>query len=307
MFGKLRTKHLLLLVVALAALWWLSGHFSASAQQRTFREVIMKVDTGSVDSFTIIPAKFKRVPDLRFRRVGMAWQLVMGNDTTIPDDAPVHELLASISDMRTVRLAGRMTEVKDRYELSDSLTDRLVINAADGQHTLLVGRATSSEDAMTVVCPIGDEDAYAVQGRLGEITDKSFGDWMPKYLVRGDPANWRRLTFNFPGDTGYVMERHGTRWTIDGAPTDPSRVAHYLGSLARSRGQSLADPRDTLQAIPAFTLVVEDTTRAVPIAVVVYGVQGRFIVRSSLNPASVMPFDGKNELPRMFRPRSAYM
>ena len=38
MFGKLRTSHLLLIVAALAAVWWLTGQLSPTAKQRTFRE-----------------------------------------------------------------------------------------------------------------------------------------------------------------------------------------------------------------------------------------------------------------------------
>ena len=67
------------------------------------------------------------------------------------------------------------------------------------------------------------------------------------------------------------------------------------------------DPTDTLSAIPQFRLIVEDTTRSAPIVVVVYVSNGKFIVRSSLNPGTVMPFGGRDEIPRMFRPRTTFL
>jgi hypothetical protein len=103
------------------------------------------------------------------------------------------------------------------------------------------------------------------------------------------------------------MVRSGSTWLLDGALTDTARVRKFLGSLARSRAQEVADPSDTLQAVPAFRVLVNDTTRQEPIAVVVYNVPGRFIVRTSLNPGVVMNFDGTTEVPRMFRSRLAFL
>lgn len=307
MFGKLRTKHLVLLLLALAALWWLSGLISPRAQQRTFRESILKLDTNSVTAFTITPAPYKEFPPIRFQREGENWRMYWGTDSGMVDDHPVHELLYSWSNMRVVRLAGRLLEVRDRYDLGDSTADRLSISAGDGTHDLLVGRQTAGEPQMTVVNIPGDENAYAIEGSLGTYADFTFSEWLPKYLVTGEPGNWTRLTFNFPADTGYVMERAGDRWRIDGVLTDSSRTDKFLRSLARARGQTVTDPADTLTAVPQFRLVVEDSTRTAPIIVIVFASNGKFIVRSSLNPGTVMPFDGRKEVPRMFRPRTAFL
>jgi hypothetical protein len=307
MFGKLRTKHLLLLLVALAAIWWFSGLFSPRAQQRTFRENILKLDTNAVTGFTITPALYKEFPPIRFQRAGEGWRMFWATDSGAVDDHPVHELLRSWSSMRVVQMAGRMAEVRDRYDLGDSTADRLTIVAGNEKHELLVGRQTAGEPPMTVVNIPGDENAYAIEGSLGSYTDFAFSEWLPKYLVTGDPKNWKRLTFNFPADTGYVMERSGGRWLIEGVMTDSSRTQKFLSSLARARGRSVTDPADTLAAVPQFRLVVEDTTRSAPMVVVIYAANGKFIVRSSLNPQTVMPFDGREEVPRMFRPRTAFM
>lgn len=307
MLGKLRTKHLLLLLLALAAIWWFSGRVSPRAQQRTFRENILKLDTSTITGFTITPALNKGLPPIRFQRAEDGWRMFWGTDSGQVDELPMHELLNSWSNMRVVRLAGRMAEVKDRYDLGDSTADRLSIVAENGTQELLVGRQTAGEPPMTVVNIPGDESAYAIEGSLGSYADFTFGDWLPKYLVTGDPSNWTRLTFNFPADTGYVMERSGGRWLIGGVATDSSRTDKFLRSLARARGRSATDPADTLGAVPQFRLVVEDSTRTIPIIVVVFAIKGKFIVRSSLNPQTVMPFDGREEVPRMFRPRTAFL
>lgn len=307
MLGKLRTTHLVLLLLVLAAIWWLSGLISPNAQQRTFAESLLHLDTNAVTGFTITPASYKEFPPIRFERHKEDWRMYWGKDSGAVDMRPVHELLRSWSNMHVVRMAGRVTEVGSRYDLSDSTADRLTIALGKETHELLVGRQTAGEPPMTLVNIPGDPNAYAIEGSLGSYTDFTFSDWLPKYLVTGDPKNWRRVVFNFPSDSGYVMERSGDRWLLDGVLTDSARTDRFLRSLARARGRSVTDPADTLAAMPQFRLIVEDTTRNAPITVVIYVSNGKFIVRSSLNPGTVMPFDGREEVPRMFRSRTAFL
>ncbi len=307
MFGKLRTSHLLLIVAALAALWYITGLFNPAAKQRTFREHILRADTASLRSFTIVPAASKGMPPIHFMRAADGWIMALMSDTMVADMGPVRNLLGSVADMRPLRVAGKMSVVADRYDLGDSTADHLLLDLPEGPYDLLVGRCTEGDDPITVVSPAGDAQAYGIRGRLGSFTDQTFGDWMPKYLVTGDPRNWTRVQFTFPGDTGYTMVRSGSTWMLDGEPTDTARVRKFLGSLARARAQEVADPADTLHAIPAFRLLVNDTTRTEAIAVVVYQVPGRFIVRTSLNPGVIMNFDGTTEVPRMFRSRLAFL
>ncbi len=292
MFGKLGTKRLLVLLALLTAVWWISGRFSPRAQQRTFRAQLLALDSNSVSSFTITPAPFKRLPPLDFQRTPEGWRMRLGKDSSLADPAPIHQLLLSWSGMRVTSLAGRMADVADKYDLGDSTADRLRITAGTDVHEFLVGRHTAGEAPVTVVSVPGDEYAYAIDGILGLYADRTFGEWLPKYLVTGDPKNWQRIVFNFPTDTGYVMD----------CGPDGCR-----GSGRRARGQSVTDPADTLSAIPQFRLIVEDTTRSAPIVVVVYVSNGKFIVRSSLNPGTVMPFGGRDEIPRMFRPRATFL
>lgn len=307
MFGKLRTKHLVLILLGLAGLWWLSGLISPSARARTFRDTLFTLDTNAINAFTITPASGKGLPPLRFTRTADGWRMRWGNDSGAVDPHPVHELLRSWSHLRVVRLAGRVSEIAAKYDLDDSTADRLTIISGTTTQELRVGRQTAGEPPMTLVALPDDENAYAVEGSMGSYTDFTFSEWLPKYLVTGDPRNWTRLMFNFPADSGYVMERSSGAWRIDGVELDSARTGKFLRSLARARGRSVTDPSDTLNAVPQFRLVVEDTTRAEPIVVVVFVGNNKFIVRSTLNPGTVMPFDGREEVPRMFRPRTAFM
>ena len=308
MSGKRTTRYLLLLLGALALLWWLSGLLSPGAKQRTFRETLLELDTNTIGAFTITPAPYKGIPPFHFRRTGSGtWRMFWANDSADADPAPVHDLLRLWSRMHVDRFAGRVADIAQRYDLTDSTADRFTIQAGGKQHDLLVGGQTNTDPSMTIVQLPGDVNAYAIEGPMGRYADQTFGGWLPKYLLTGDPKNWTRLTFNFPGNTGYVMERVNDRWTVGGTELDPERTERFLISLSRARGQEVTAPSDTLNAVPMYRLLVEDSTRSAPMIVVVFSSNGGFIVRSTLNPSTVMPFNGENEVPRMFRPPAAFM
>ena len=307
MFGKLRTGHWLVILALLAGLWWWSGRVSPTAQQRTFKEVLVQVDSSTITAFTLVHAPFKGFPNIRFTRLKGNWQMVMGLDTAWADAEAVKDVLAAFNDMRVLRLVGPMRSVAQPYNLDTLNAEILIVESPTMRYELRVGNHAGGDDHQTTVNPLGDTMAYAISGLLGMRTNMPFSGWVPKYLVNGDPANWKRLIFQFPGDRNYAMEKRDGAWFIANVALDPVKIDRYLGSLARSRGQELTDPNDTLTAQLAYRLIVEDTTRTLPVVVVVAALQGRFIVRSSLNPLSIMPFDAKNEVPRMFRPPTAFL
>ncbi len=307
MSGKHKTRNLLLLIGGLVLLWWLGGLFSPAAKQRSFRSSLFDLDTNLIRSFIITPAPVKQLPPFLFRRSGGTWRIHWVNDSADADPAPIHDMLRSFSHMRVVRYVGQVDDIGGHYALNDSLADHVRIQLAEREVELLVGRVTDTQPPLTIVRLPGDESVYAIDGPLGRYADQTFGDWLPKYLVTGDPANWTRLTFNFPTHVGYVMERRNGLWTIDGTELDPERTERYLGALANAKGPSAVDPSDTLDAVPMYRLMVDDTTRDQPVIVVVFSSKGRFIVRSTLNPTTVMPFDEQNEVMRMFRPPGAFM
>jgi hypothetical protein len=309
MFGKLRAVHWLAILALLAALWWIGGRTSPRARQRTFRERLMQVDTAALQQFTVVPAPFKGLPPIHFQRGTDGWSMRMGADSSEVEDGSVRSVLDAVHDMRTVRLVGRWTDVADRYDLRDSTADRLVLGPMAAATELWVGSTRAGGELTTAVRLPGDPEVYAIAGDLGAAADRTYGDWLPKSLVVGDPRNWTRVSFRFPNDSSYALERDGAYWRIGDQRTDSVRTWRFLESLARSRGQSAADPRDTLQAIPGYRVEVIDTTRAAPMQVTVYLIpqEQRFIVRTSLNPMVVMPFSPKTEIPRMFRPPGAFL
>lgn len=308
MSAKARTWWGVAGVAALAALWWASGRFVPGAQQRTFRERIARLDTASITGFTLVPAPYRQHPEMRFERQPGGWLVTSAGYRTPADKRTMDDLLVALGDLRVLRVVGRYDAVKDNYLLADSTADHLLLDTPEGALDLAVGRTIDGEEIATAVRPGDDAEVYAVPGLLGLLVDKGYMDWIPKPVVNGDPRNWRRLTFVFPGSQGYILERRGDHWYIGDQPTDSIKVAKYLRNLAHHSGSALANPADTLDAVLVYNLIVEDTTRAEPVMFGIFQSGDRVIARSTLAPRDiVMAIDPRTEVPRIFRPPSAFL
>ncbi len=308
MFNKARTKALLIVVIALALIWFIGDHFGMCSKERTFHDVVMTIDTADVRSFTISAQRHDRIP-MRFYRDGPVWRLAAGGDTLRVERKAVQDVLGPLGDLRVKRLVGMMGLVKDRYELTDTLCERLTVELSNGEtRELLVGKSTfSPKDTWSHVSIPGEKEVFAIDGKLSMATEMKVEDWRPRTVVKGDPKHWTKLHFTFPGND-YVMERINGAWTLDGGTADTARIGKYLASLANSDAHFIAKGASIEGAPVVGRLEITDTSRPEPILVEVHpSPDGRFILHSSVNPENLLWFDAERELPRLFRPRDNWL
>ena len=304
MFNKLGTRTLLIVAVVLGLIWFLADRFSAGSQQRTFRSELLRLDTATVTRISILPRNTGHKEILLERKGAQEWVVRFDGVEHRGSHQTIQHLLSELQKVDADRMIGRLDAVKDRYELSDSLSTRVVFTDGGGDHAIVFGKRVQADNGpFTYVSIPGEEKVYAVAGNIGASTDTKPEYWRPRELVVGNPVNWQRVTFIYPADSGYVLERNGAEWLVDSMPADSSKVNNYLKSIALSKAQSFVDSVDvsTLQA--AYMMKVEDSTRPDPIVVQAYGWGYGFVVTTTLNPGSVMFFDPQREMPRMFRPR----
>ncbi len=307
MSDRARLALLAAVALALALLWWLGGRSQKQAEQRTFREYLIRTDTARLQSFTILLASSKHLPPLHFRRDSLGWTVSSDSAVFRAFQRPMNELLVQLSDVRPVGVAGAGPSIRERYQLSDSLAAMVRLPGAQGG-MLRVGASTSGPNTATAMVLEGDPNVYLVPGTFHAITGMTLQDWIPKPMVNGDPRNWQRITFVFPGRHMYSLEREPGGWTVNGLPADTVRVEKYLRALSRYYGHGLADPADTLQAELIYSMRVDDRSRRDPIILGIFNTPKGLIARSTLAPSwMVLPIDAKQDIQRMFRPPEAFM
>lgn len=308
MFAKGSTRWLLLAVVVLAAVWLLSDKFSTRAQQRTFREEVIVLDTASVNRISARSTKTGPEGIVLEQRAG-AWVAVANGKEYRIDNAAVRKILAEFARLKADHLIGNGDAVHMAYNLTDSAATHLEFTTGSGTVALMVGKESYGKQgaAQTAVSVPGEEQVFGVAAILTSIRDLSLNALRPHELVTGDPANWQRVTFTYPADTGYVLERNGGRWMVDTIPADSMKVANFVKSLALSRAQNFADTVDVTGMTPRYELKVEDSAKPEPVVVKVYPFGFTYLVTSTANPGNVMWFDPAREFPRLLRPRHNWL
>lgn len=307
MFGKGATRYLVLLLVALAALWVLSSLFGTRSKSRTFRSEVIRLDTNAVSAIAIRSPKAG--PDgLLIERRAAAWVMTAEGREYSVDERIISKVFTDLALVKTDHVIGPVGKHRDAKGLSDSAATRLDFTTGSGTVSIIVGKEsynTQGQPQTAVMVP-GDDMVYGLPTLFMSIRELTLDGLRPHTLVKGDPHDWQRLTFTFPQDSGYVLERTGERWLVDSMPTDSIKVTRFLQSLAFSRAQSFADTVKIDGLTPGFQLKVEHLSGKEPIAVNVYPYGYTWVVTSTANPGNVMYFDPQRELPRMFRPRHTW-
>jgi hypothetical protein len=233
------------------------------------------------------------------------WVVLSGGREFRADEDAVRKILVEFARLKADHLIGSGEAVRKTYNFTDSAATHLEFITAGGTVLLTVGKESYNQQGVpqTAVNVPGEEQVFGINALLQSVRDLSLSALRPHELVTGDPAGWQRVTFTYPADSGYVLERNGGMWMVDTFPADSDKVAKYFRSLSMSRAQNFADTVHLEGRSPAFEMKVEDSAKPEPTVVKIYPYGYTYVVTSSINPGNVMYFDPIREFPRLLRPR----
>jgi len=305
------TRTLLIIVAALAALYFVSTRWGATSKQRSFRDEVIRLDTAAITSFSLFPAKLGHA-ELRFERTPDGWTVVAGDGAVHrADTADLNALLRGVAYARAHRFTGYLDRLAERYDLTDSLVDRAVFRLRDGtEKQVLFGRGQPAEDGsgmLSTINIVGENEVFSVKGTMSEMAEQDLVSWRPTRLMAGRPADIQRVSLQYSMDTGYVLERRDRLWLVDQDTADQSKVDRYLADITNAKAQTFADTMNIAGRAPDYSLRVEFIDGRPPVEVRVTMAWTGLVVTTSLDPGSQMRFDPARELPRMFKTRPYFL
>ena len=303
MFSKLGNRTLLLLAVGLLVVWGITKWNRSKDGGNTVRSSVVEIDTAALLSFSIHPKQLKHA-ELLFERSADGWTVRDSSGTHDADQEAVLNLLAGFTRVRTLRLAGTMEKDAVKYELGDTACTRIVFRQQEKQPVTfragLVDMA-ESEEGVTYVNMDGEPTIHAIAGGITRMLDRPKSVWRDHTLIGGDPAAWTRLTFTLPGAQGYVLQRDGTRWLLNGQPTNAERTQQFIDALSKGRNNRYADDANAAGLIPTHRLVILDHT-ATPTIVEIFDIGDKLVLRNSRKPKTLFALDRERDMQRFIRP-----
>lgn len=311
MFKKLNTKTLIILLVVFGGLVLFNKLYHAEKSESTFRDVFVAIDTSIVTEIRIYP-QAEQGKEIKIIKNGSRWDLQNDKIKTVSDSGAVRGLLATFAEMKSVSLGGTDKESWKDLQVTDSAGTKIIFTTSDNQkYNIVIGKfgySNQTRNGITYVRHADEEAVYAVEGFLSFSVNQGFNSWRNKILVHGDKNNWNSITFTYPADSSFVLNKSGSAWTVNGEIADSAKTEQYLSQVANMQSSGFVDNYSP-SSTPVFTINISGNNQPAPITVHAYPADStqKFIYHSSLNPDAYFSEAQSNPLNRLFVGRQNFL
>jgi len=303
-------KNSILLIVFLILALLVLGFFLYDNKkgERSFRKELFAIDSARVSKLTIYPKDTNRQV-LILSGAGRDWKIGSGNKSWPADTGMILHIISSLVNAKPERVAGTDKSSWKDFQITDSASVRVVVEQGnDKVADFRVGKISFSQDGrgnfgrqgMSVKSHIrvaGDDRVYVVDGFLSMIFRDEISAYRNKLISKFDRKLAGKLTFTYPGDSSFILQKTDNRWMINDKQADSASTASYITSLANLYNSGFADDNN-ISGLYSYTLRIEGTNfPGFEIRGSADEAAKRYFVKSDLNSSAV--FGGAD--PTLFR------
>lgn len=279
--NKHTNKILLIVLLVLLSAFVVTKVFRTPARESNLDADLFHIDTSQVELITLqLPGSSSE--ELTFKKNDSTWTIRQENKSANVEEYQLDQVLGTMNNIKPERMVSRKKDNWDEYHVGDSLAIRLTAYTADMDElgSWRIGRESAGN---TYIRSEDRDEVYVVGGNLRSRFDKDFNDWRDKSFLRIDKAFIDKITFHYPADSGFVVEKDGRTWMIGNQKADSAKVENYLYKLQSKDLSGFADEFSP-SADPDIT--VEFSSNSVPHAVVKAwnDPAGRWILNSAFQP-----------------------
>jgi len=292
---------LLIALIVLLGGFVLSRVFRSPSLESNLGEHLLTLDTSKISAVHINPAADKG--EIKLVRNGKIWEVQHNNVTARVDASLVKNALGSIHEIHPERLLTRKKDKWAHYNIDSAATHIKVYTGQDNPTELWVGKTTGGGATVR----LKDEDnVYEVKEPLDKNFNRHFAGWRDKTFLKVDPENITRLTFEYPGDSSFVLEKSNRKWNIDNAQADSTKVSNYLN---RFRSQNLSEFADDFKSenLPVWVVTLyNNSTKTLEL-------KGwntddtKWVVTSSTQPGVFFESDNKSLMNNLFAGKKSFI
>jgi hypothetical protein len=309
----INNKILLIVFVILAIAAVIMYFYDRNKGDRTFKSELFKVDSAQVTAITIYP-KGKGDSSLSLVKTGKNWEIKSGKRSWPADTSVVQNIISTLLHAKPERVASKDRSSWKEMEITDSLSTRIVVyENNDDVADFRLGKISFSQGdnmpgygrrqniiAKSHVRVADDDRVYVVDGFLNMMFSGQVSMYRNRMVFRLDKNQLTKLSFIYPGDSSFTLERAIDRWLLNGEPADSTKVDSYLNSIRNTVSTDFAD-ETTQPPVYPYTLTIEGNNMA---TIVVKGaidvVSKKYFMTSTFNPASVFGSTNPGLFQRVF-------
>jgi hypothetical protein len=281
--------------------------FDGGKNERTFREVLVDIDTSKVTEILIYP-KSQNHKEVKLYKEKDEWRVTLpsGGSAKVLNDR-ISNLFAQLIAIKPKRLAARDESKWNELQVDSTGSRVKVFEGSKQTLDLVVGRFSFQQPRTmnTFVRLYNDKDVYEVDGFLDMMFNQGANIFRDGTVIKSDPKNWQQLQFVYPADSSFQIVNSNNGWLLNGMPTDSTKTINYLTRLANLSNSNFIDdvkikPTDS----PTYSLNI--TTKDLQfIEIKGFKDSTSFLIHSSQNPEAL--FDGSSLSSTIFPGKSSFL
>ena len=227
MYRKLEIKHLAVVFVLLLGIVILVKLADNKRGGRTFKKNLVKINQEQVTAIEISP-KTTAGKTFRLFQENDTWMVESEDKKYLADPATAGSMTNELNTAAPERVVATGKDRWEQYEVGDSTGTRVkVYESSNVTADLIIGKFSFSQTRkMTTYARIaGEKEVYGIEGFLAMSFNRKLDDFRKQTVLQASSSDCKRLTFSYPADSSFVMEKTGEDWTVNGQPADPASVA----------------------------------------------------------------------------------
>jgi len=294
MFKKASNKILglvfavLLLVVVILIL------SDSGKNERTFREVLVDIDTNTVSQI-LIYSKANNYQPVKIFKKNNKWLVELKNaKTAAVTKQKITQTFTEINSIIPKRLAARNKEKWSEFQVDSSGTRVKIFEGDNLSLDIVIGKFNFQQQPQSVSTYVRlhkDVDVYEVDGFLALTFNKDANAFRNGTVIKNDSNSWTQLQFDYPADSSFTLSKVNNKWYINNIETDSTKTADYFRKLSNLSQDKFADDvviNPDQKSIYKLT-ITNDKLEFIELAASVDSTN--YIINSSENPET--NFNGK--------------
>jgi hypothetical protein len=276
------------ILMALALTFVLTKIFRSPRLESNVRKDLIVLDTANVNELLVRAAGTDGW--IKIARAGQNWTLEKEQKKYAADAATIKSVLGMIARVEAQRMISRKKDKWDTFQVGDNATVVSIHENGKQKANLHIGKSGFSQanggmmggGGYTYV-RLGDEDeVYLVNGFLESTFGRPFDDWRDKTFLRVPRDLVKKISFRYPADSSFVLEKKDSLWTVAGGPVDQTRVDTFLGQLSYKNLNTFADAFSA--GSPATAVLQIDGASGALCTIEAWKADAGWVLRSSRQP-----------------------
>jgi len=287
-------KPVSIVLIALILIWVVIKLRDSKQGDRSFKALVVKVDTSKVQTITIVPKKSK--DQVVMDKENGTWMIDLNGKKVQADGNSINDLVSQIAELKPKRVAATSKDKWGEYEVTDTTATRIIVNQGKSPLAdILIGKFAYDQQTRQMTSFLrnyNENITYGVDGYLSVMFNRNASSFRDNSIISGNPENWKKLTYTYAADSSFVLEKQDTKWIMNGMPTDSLAVDKYFSKIRILSDNSFNDSVEyNMNTFADFTLQIEGDHFS-PITVKgILNNQGKLEVMSSINKGNVILSD----------------